>query len=110
MNLQNSTDFNIKGNIQNIPNMKNASSKNRRENLLEKSNELQKMNMTTSEKNLIIQIKSQDEDFERLIKITPWGIEGSSKLVNYEEGSETYFGSDEYIKDVRFNFIILHRG
>ena len=68
------------------------------------------MNMTTSEKNLIIQIKSQDEDFERLIKITPWGIEGSTKLVNYEEGSETYFGSDEYIKDVRFNFIILHRG
>ena len=66
--------------------------------------------MTTSEKNLIIQIKSQDEDFERLIKITPWGIEGSTKLVNYEEGSETYFGSDEYIKDVRFNFIILYRG
>ena len=90
--------------------MKNASSKNRRENLLEKSNELQKMNLTSSEKNLIIQIKSQDEDFERLIKITPWGIEGSTKLVNYEEGSETYFGSDEYIKDVRFNFIILHRG
>ena len=90
--------------------MKNISYKNRRENLLEKSNELQKMNMTSSEKNLIIQIKSQDEDFERLIKITPWGIEGSTKLVNYEEGSETYFGSDEYIKDVRFNFIILHRG
>ena len=90
--------------------MKNISYKNRRENLLEKSNELQKMNMTNSEKNLIIQIKSQDEDFEREIKITPWGIEGSSKLVNYEEGSETYFGSDEYIKDVRFNFIILHRG
>ena len=90
--------------------MKNISYKNRRENILEKSNELQKMNMTTSEKNLIIQIKSQDEDFERLIKITPWGIEGSTKLVNYEEGSETYFGSDEYIKDVRFNFIILHRG
>ena len=90
--------------------MKHISYKNRRENLLEKSNELQKMNMTTSEKNLIIQIKSQDEDFERLIKITPWGIEGSTKLVNYEEGSETYFGSDEYIKDVRFNFIILHRG
>ena len=90
--------------------MKNTSSKNRRENLLEKSNELQKMNLTSSEKNLIIQIKSQDEDFERLIKITPWGIEGSTKLVNYEEGSETYFGSDEYIKDVRFNFIILHRG
>jgi hypothetical protein len=90
--------------------MKNISYKNRRENLLEKSNELQKMNMTNSEKNLIIQIKSQDEDFERLIKITPWGIEGSTKLVNYEEGSETYFGSDEYIKDVRFNFIILNRG
>ena len=90
--------------------MKNISYKNRRENLLEKSNELQKMNMNSSEKNLIIQIKSQDEDFERLIKITPWGIEGSTKLVNYEEGSETYFGSDEYIKDVRFNFIILHRG
>ena len=106
MNLQNSTDFNIKGNIQNIPNMKNASSKNRRENLLEKSNELQKMNLTSSEKNLIIQIKSQDEDFEREIKITPWGIEGSSKLVNYEEGSETYFGSDEYIKDVRLKYVI----
>ena len=90
--------------------MKKISYKNRRENLLEKSNELQKMNLTSSEKNLIIQIKSQDEDFERLIKITPWGIEGSTKLVNYEEGSETYFGSDEYIKDVRFNFIILHRG
>ena len=68
------------------------------------------MNLNFSEKNLIIQIKSQDEEFERILKITPWGIEGSSKLVNYEEGSETYFGSDEYIKDVRFNFIILHRG
>ena len=68
------------------------------------------MNLNFSEKNLIIQIKSQDEEFERILKITPWGIEGSSKLVNYEEGSETYFGSDEYIKDVRFNFIILNRG
>ena len=53
-----------------------------------------------AEKNLIIQIQSQDEEFERILKITPWGIEGSSKLVNYEEGSESYFGSDEYIKDV----------
>ena len=68
------------------------------------------MNLNFSEKNLIIQIKSQDEDFEREIKITPWGIEGSSKLVNYEEGSETYFGSDEYINDVRLIFIILFRG
>lgn len=59
------------------------------------------MNANLAEKNLIIQIKSQDEDFERILKITPWGIEGSSKLVNYEEGSETYFGSDEYINDVR---------
>ena len=58
-----------------------------------------------AEKNLIIQIKSQDEEFERILKITPWGIEGSSKLVNYEEGSESYFGSDEYIKDVSLFFI-----
>jgi hypothetical protein len=68
------------------------------------------MNLNFSEKNLIIQIKSQDEEFERILKITPWGIEGSSKLVNYEEGSETYFGSDEYINDVRLIFIILFRG
>ena len=67
------------------------------------------MNLNFSEKNLIIQIKSQDEEFERILKITPWGIEGSSKLVNYEEGSETYFGSDEYINDVRLIFIILFR-
>ena len=60
-----------------------------------------------AEKNLIIQIKSQDEEFERILKITPWGIEGSSKLVNYEEGSESYFGSDEYIKDVSLFFIIF---
>ena len=67
------------------------------------------MNLNFSEKNLIIQIKSQDEEFEIILKITPWGIEGSSKLVNYEEGSETYFGSDEYINDVRLIFIILFR-
>ena len=60
-----------------------------------------------AEKNLIIQIQSQDEEFERILKITPWGIEGSSKLVNYEEGSESYFGSDEYIKDVSLFFIIF---
>ena len=67
-------------------------------------------NLTFSEKNLIIQVKSQEEDFERVLKITPWGIEGSSKLVNYEEGSETYFGNDEYINDVRLIFIIYFRG
>ena len=60
-----------------------------------------------AEKNLIIQIKSQDEEFERILKITPWGIEGSSKLVNYEEGSESYFGSDEYIKDVSLFFLFF---
>lgn len=69
--------------------------------MLQRSKEKLKMNANLAEKNLIIQIKSQDEDFERILKITPWGIEGSSKLVNYEEGSETYFGSDEYINDVR---------
>ncbi len=68
------------------------------------------MSMKLSEKDLVIHIISQDNEYDRTIRLTPWGIEGSSKLVNYEEGSETYFGSDEYINDVRLIFIILFRG
>jgi len=58
------------------------------------------MSMKLSEKDLVIHIISQDNEYDRTIRLTPWGIEGSSKLVNYEEGSETYFGSNEYIDDV----------
>ena len=67
------------------------------------------MNLKNFEKNLTLEIKSQDGEYERTIKITPWGIEGSTKMVNYEEGTEVYFGCDEYINDVRFLYLIEFR-
>jgi len=56
-----------------------------------------------------LEIKSQDDEYERILKITPWGIEGSTKMVNYEEGTEIFFGCDEYINDVRILFLIIFR-
>lgn len=56
-----------------------------------------------------MEIKSQDDEYERILKITPWGIEGSTKMVNYEEGTEIFFGCDEYINDVRILFLIIFR-
>jgi hypothetical protein len=70
--------------------------------LILKSNECINISTKFSEKDLIIHIISQDNEFDRTLRLTPWGIEGSSKLVNYEEGSETYFGSNEYINDVSY--------
>lgn len=98
INLQNSEEFHIKRGINNT---KNITNKNKRNKITQESASIPKINLTYSGKNLIIQIKSYDEEFERILKITPWGIEGSSKMVNYEEGCETFFGSDDYSNDVR---------
>ena len=97
MNFPNSNEFYVN---ERVPNKKNISHNRRRENLIQKSYETQNMSMKLSEKDLIIHIISQDNEYDRTLRLTPWGIEGSSKLVNYEEGSETYFGSNEYINDV----------
>ena len=44
---------------------------------------------------------------KKTLLITPWGIEGSSKMVNYEEGCTTYFGEDSNINQVRKIFILI---
>ena len=79
INLQNSEEFHIKRGINNI---KNITNKNKRNKITQESASIPKINLTYSGKNLIIQIKSYDE-------------------VNYEEGCETFFGSDNYSNDVR---------
>ena len=58
-------------------------------------------NMKILDKNLLLEIQSQNQEYKKLLTITPWGIEGSSKLINYEEGCSTYFGYDSYINQVR---------
>ena len=58
-------------------------------------------NMKIIDKNLLLEIQSQNKEYKKLLTITPWGIEGSSKLINYEEGCSTYFGYDSYINQVR---------
>lgn len=50
--------------------------------------------------NLILEIQSQNKEFKKKLTITPWGIEGSSKIINYEDGSSTYFGYDTFINQV----------
>lgn len=65
-----------------------------------------KINMNISNKHLILEIQSQSKDFVKKLNITPWGIEGSSKMVNYEEGSSTYFGCDSGKNHVRKKFIL----
>lgn len=51
-------------------------------------------------KNLILEINSQNNEFHSIITVTPWGIEGSSKLINYEEGSSIYFGYETILNRV----------
>ena len=71
------------------------------------------VNMNIEYKTLSLEIESQNKDFKKSLKITPWGIEGSSKIVNYEEGCTTYFGYDLSINQVRkifnnlCNYILL---
>ena len=43
------------------------------------------MSMKLSEKDLVIHIISQDNEYDRTIRLTPWGIEGSSKLVTMKK-------------------------
>ena len=51
--------------------------------------------------NLILEIQSQNNnEFQSIITITPWGIEGSSKLVNYEDGCSIYFGYETILNQV----------
>ena len=50
------------------------------------------MNIKIIEKNIQLEIESQDKSYAKSTIITPWGIEGSSKIINYEEGCTTYFG------------------
>ena len=54
-----------------------------------------------------LEIESQNKEFKKTLIITPWGIEGSSKMVNYEEGCTTYFGEDSNINQVRKIFILI---
>lgn len=69
-----------------------------------------KVNMNIYNKHLILEIQSQIKDFQKTINITPWGIEGSSKMINYEEGCSIHFGCDSGINQVRkiiYHFLIL---
>ncbi len=50
--------------------------------------------------NLLLEIQSQKKGYKKELAITPWGIEGSSKIINYEDGSSIYFGYDTYINRV----------
>ena len=43
-------------------------------------------------KNLSLKIYSLQNNFEKNLTITPWGIQGKPKLINYEEGNPIYFG------------------
>lgn len=57
--------------------------------------------MKAIEKNLLLEIQSQNKEYKKLLTITPWGIEGKTKIINYEDGCSTYFGYDEYLNQVR---------
>ena len=95
INLQNTEEYNFKpGNAIQI----NKPIINRKERLI---NNNPNTNMKISDKNLLLEIQSQNQEYKKLLTITPWGIEGSSKLINYEEGCSTYFGYDSYINQVR---------
>ena len=63
--------------------------------------------MNISNKNLILEINSQNNEFHSIITVTPWGIEGSSKLINYEEGSSIYFGYETILNRVCQTIYIL---
>mgnify|MGYP006873128924 CR=1 FL=1 len=87
---------------------------NRKERLIK--NNQPSTNMKILDKNLLLEIQSQNKEYKKLLTITPWGIEGSSKIINYEEGCSTYFGYDSYINQVRiiaiyniFIFLFIYR-
>lgn len=63
--------------------------------------------MIIENKNLFLEIESQNKEFKKTLKLTPWGIEGSSKIVNYEEGCNTYFGYDSNKNQVRKIYILI---
>ena len=64
--------------------------------------------MITIDKNILLEMESQNKIYKKSIIITPWGIEGSSKIINYEEGSSIYFGEDSIINQVSNNNIIFY--
>ena len=89
MNLQQTSEYNFKkGNI-----LKNPSKRT----LKNKENS----NIKIIEKNLFLEIQSQDKKYKKYLTITPWGIEGFTKIINYEEGCSTFFGYETNSNKVR---------
>ena len=60
-----------------------------------------RININKVDKNLLLEIQSQNKEYKKSLTITPWGIEGSPKIINYDEGCSTYFGYDVGTNKVR---------
>ena len=67
------------------------------------------MKMNIIEKNIQLEIESQNKSYKKTITITPWGIEGSSKIINYEDGCSVYFGYDSNISQVSQNALFINK-
>ncbi len=102
INFQKSNEFDFKG----------GNSVHLNEKFRKRNNKLinnkPKINMITIDKNILLEMESQNKIYKKSIIITPWGIEGSSKIINYEEGSSIYFGEDSIINQVSNNNIIFY--
>ena len=100
MNFQQSNDLDFKGGNTILMN----GSKKRNNRLIDNK---PKINLNKEDKNILLEIESQNKEYKKALIITPWGIEGSSKLINYEEGSSTNFGYDSFQNKVRKLYIYL---
>ena len=107
LNFQKSNEFDFKGS-----NAIQLSGQFRKRNnkLINNNNKpIQNIKMKIIEKNIQLEIESQNKSYKKTITITPWGIEGSSKIINYEEGCPIYFGYDSNIRQVSQNALFINK-